>query len=79
MAVFTVDMIGHQTKTLSMFVFIFAATAGFLVGELCLTLGSSLGENTNMALSIFLTLTVSILVALKLRIADPIVTAKRGQ
>lgn len=79
LAVFTVDMIGHSTKTMSTTLFTLAAIAGFTAGELCLNFGPVFDPTIRMTISISLTLAVSILISLKFRTTDPEVKRRCGK
>jgi hypothetical protein len=77
LTVFTVDMIGHSTKTISTNVYTLAAIAGFSAGELCFSFGPIFDLNTRMVISIVLTLVVSTLIPLKFRTTDQEIPNRR--
>lgn len=71
LCVFTVDMIGHKTKTISANLFTIAIVIGLVVGELGLMIGFFSDRNIQMTLAILLTTAVSIVIPLKYRTIDP--------
>lgn len=78
MAVFTIDMIGHQNKTISAKLFQYTVLAGTVVGELAVKLIPSTGNELKLAIACILTLAISIYLPLKLRATDPEVKRRRG-
>tara|TARA_R110002167_G_scaffold19921_9_gene73038 strand:+ start:456 stop:779 length:324 start_codon:yes stop_codon:yes gene_type:complete len=74
--VFLVDLIGHKTKTISATVFSMAVVLAVLIGELCLSFGPFFDHNIQLTTAIILTIIVSIIVPIKYRLVDLVVTKR---
>jgi hypothetical protein len=78
LCVFTVDMIGHKTRTISALIFSISVLISVIIGELCVTLGLNTNHEFWLIVSILLTLLFSILIPIKFRTID-ITVSKRGR
>lgn len=73
LCVFIVDFIGHKTKTISANLFSMAVLIAILIGELCITFGPFSDHNLQLAISILLTIIVSIIIPFKFRKTDSVI------
>lgn len=76
LCVFIVDFIGHKTKTISANLFSMAVLIAILIGELCITFGPFSDHNIQLAISILLTIIVSIIIPFKFRKIDSVITKR---
>lgn len=76
-AIFTIDMIGQRSKSISTDVYQYTVLAGTAAGELTFSLVPFTSINLKLAIAIFLTLAISIYLPLKFRTTDPPVTRRR--
>jgi len=77
LAVFVIDMIGHNTKTLTASAFSWASLTGILVGEICLTLFELYSLPAAIPVAFIASIVSSMLVALMLQTKDPEVEKRR--
>ena len=76
LCVFIVDLIGHKTKTISGSLFSMVVFLAILIGEFCMTFGPFTDHIIQLVVAIILTVTVSIILPIKLRKKDAVITKR---
>lgn len=76
LCVFIVDLIGHKTKTISGNLYSMAVLIAMFIGELCIIFNPFSDHNIQLAIAILLTILVSIIIPVKFRKTDPVITKR---
>ncbi len=76
-AVFTIDMLGHKTKSISSNLFSLTVVLGIVAGELVITYLPLTNFNSALGIGSLLCLAVSIILPLKYRTTDPVTHRNR--
>ena len=71
LSAFTVDIIGHRTRTISSTAFTFTVLAGISISELVMNYAPDSNFNLKLAIAILLSIIISVLIPLKFRTIDP--------
>ena len=72
LTIFTIDMLGHKTKTISSNLFSVSILISILLGELIVSFMPIENLNIRLATSVFVILVLSTLMPLKFRTTDPV-------
>ncbi len=79
MAVFVVDMIGHNTKSISTWAFSWASIAGIIVGEAAMILWRLYELPNAMPIACIASIIAAVAIAVMLQTKDPEVEKRRGR